>query len=190
MIPFTSTSSRCGGDSCRTNVYGRYLSRTIPILIDSGCCRTGRSRLGGSCASHSMQLLALVMAAAMGMLDFVRQRGRPFLPSAHTVGVCQIRPRADAISRALFCALAISMSFEIPYHLNDPAVFIPQMARRESGTSDNSASAARGNATLTFRRACPVAQRRHAISRYTESRSWKCRRVAQPYPTVFSVEAP
>jgi hypothetical protein len=39
------------------------LSRTIPVLVDFGGCRTGRSRLGGSCASYSMQLLALVMAA-------------------------------------------------------------------------------------------------------------------------------
>jgi hypothetical protein len=31
-----------------------------------GTDKRARSRLGGSCASHSMQLLALVIAAAMG----------------------------------------------------------------------------------------------------------------------------
>src|SRR6476659_2712269 len=40
----------------------------FPYLSILAAAARARSRLGGSCASHSMQLLALVMAAAMGCL--------------------------------------------------------------------------------------------------------------------------
>src|ERR1700676_381418 len=40
----------------------------FPYLSSLAAAARARSRLGGSCASHSMQLLALVMAAAMGCL--------------------------------------------------------------------------------------------------------------------------
>jgi len=38
----------------------------FPYLLIRVAAARARSRFGGSCASHSMQLLALVMAAAMG----------------------------------------------------------------------------------------------------------------------------
>jgi hypothetical protein len=40
----------------------------LPCLSILAAAARARSRLGGSCASQSMQLLALVMAAAMGCL--------------------------------------------------------------------------------------------------------------------------
>src|ERR1035438_5075972 len=55
----------------------------FPYLSIRVAAARARSRLGGSCKSHSMQLLALVIAAAMSCLR------RPSPQHAHTIDVCQ-----------------------------------------------------------------------------------------------------
>jgi len=92
-----------------------------------------------------MQLLALVMAAAMGCLISCAREAAISPKVAHTVGVCQIGLELTQFLVLLFCALAIFMSFEIPYHLND-LPFSSAMARRESGTSDTPHPLRGGNA--------------------------------------------
>src|SRR5260370_155803 len=53
----------------------------FPYLSIRAAAARARSRLGGSCASHSMQLLALVMAAAMGCLISYDREAGVFGPS-------------------------------------------------------------------------------------------------------------
>ena len=66
------------------------LSRTIPILIDSGCCRTGPIKIGRFVRQPFNAAVGAGDGGSDGLLDFVRQRGGHFPQHAHTISVREL----------------------------------------------------------------------------------------------------
>src|SRR6202035_3850080 len=66
------------------------LSRTIPILIDSGCCRTGPIKIGWFVCQPFNAAVGAGDGGSDGLLDLVCQRRCHFAQGAHSIGVCQI----------------------------------------------------------------------------------------------------
>ena len=62
----------------------------FPYLSILAAAARARSRLGGSCASDSMQLLALVMAAATGCLISCASDACHFPQRTYTIDVCHL----------------------------------------------------------------------------------------------------
>src|SRR6202790_2393411 len=87
----------------------------FPYLSILAAAARARSRLGGSCASHSMQLLALVMAAAMGCLISCASDAA-ISPNVLTRLVCA-RSASSCRSFSLSCSADLSsvMSVESPH---------------------------------------------------------------------------
>src|SRR3984957_5349155 len=86
----------------------------FPYLSILAAAARARSRLGGSCDSHSMQLLALVMAAAMGCLISCASDAA-LSPNVLTRLVCA-RSASSCRSLSLSCSALLSsvMSVELP----------------------------------------------------------------------------
>src|SRR6266478_2821209 len=118
-ISFTSISSLCGGDFLYSDRIWLMISAArFPYLSILAAAARARSRLGGSCASHSMQLLALVMAAAMGCLISCAREACHFPQHGYSIDVCQIVLELTQSFALLFCTFAIFNVREgsVPFH--------------------------------------------------------------------------
>jgi hypothetical protein len=65
-------------------------SRTIPILINSGCCHTGPINIGRLMCEPFNAAVGAGNGGSDGLLDFVGQRGSHFTQRAHAIDMCQI----------------------------------------------------------------------------------------------------
>src|SRR5712692_10600695 len=65
-------------------------SRTIPILIDSGCCRTSPIKIGRFVCQPFYAAVGAGDGGSDGLLDFVCQRRCYFPQRAYTIDVCQM----------------------------------------------------------------------------------------------------
>ncbi len=86
----------------------------FPYLSILAAAARARSRLGGSCASHSMQLLALVIAAAMGCLISCA-KDAAISPNVLTRSICaRSASSCRSFSRSCSACLSVVMSVELP----------------------------------------------------------------------------
>src|SRR6266481_9261567 len=93
-------------------------SRTIPILIDSGCCRTGPIQIGRFVCEPFYAAVGAGDGCSDGLLDFVCQRGGHFPQRAYTIDVRQVGLQLSQPVARLFGTLALGDIDHCAEHLN------------------------------------------------------------------------
>src|SRR6266852_2238421 len=170
----------------RTNPVDDF-SRTIPILIDSGCCCTGPIKSVRVVRQPFNAAVGAGDGGGNGLFDFVRQRRGHFPQHGYSIDVCQIVLELTQSLALLFCTFAIFNVREGSVHLS----IFPCWSRSGTPRTRNqrySPSAARRNRASSSK-SCPVAtEMRHFSEWRTRSSGWIAR--CQPAPEVFSTESP
>ncbi len=92
--------------------------RTIPILIDSACCRAGPVKIGRFVCQPFNAAVGAGDGGGDGLLDFVCQRGGHFPQRAYTIDVCQIGLELTQPVARLFGTLALGDIDHCAEHLN------------------------------------------------------------------------
>src|ERR1700730_17793293 len=100
------------------------LSRTMPVFIYFGCCRTGPVKVGRFVRQPFYAAVGTGHGGSDWLLDLVRQRSGHFPQRAHTIDVRKICLQLMQFLALLFCTLAILNIREGPVPSNNFSILI------------------------------------------------------------------